>query len=147
MRYPRMGSLERGLIFAGLDPLGTFRHLEKFDSQARNPSLLNPQPACDQIGHVQFAVIHEGAAVIYSHQLADMSFGIGNANQGAEWESWAGSCGAIHVEFFAAGGFPALEPGAIPACQPGPNSNRLNRLAGMGYQGSLEALRNHEHQW
>jgi hypothetical protein len=142
-----MGSLEGGLIFAGLDPLGTFRHLKKFDSQARDPSFLNPQAAGNQIGHVQFAVIHEWAAVIYSHQLADVGFGVVNANQGAEWEGGAGSCGPVHVKFFAAGSLPAVEPGAVPACPTGPNSNWLNRLAGMGYQGSLEALRHHEHQW
>jgi hypothetical protein len=142
-----MGSLERGLVFGELDPLGTFRHLEKFDSQSRNPFLLNPQPARNQIGHVQFAVIHEGATVIYSHELADVSFGIRNANQGAEWEGGASSCGPIHVKFFAAGGLPAVESGAVPACSSGPNSNWLNRLAGMGYQGSFEALRYHEHQW
>src|ERR1700680_234440 len=93
MRYPGMGSRGRGLIFAGLDPSGTSRHLEKFDSQARDPSFLNPQPAGNQIGYVQFTVLHEGAAVIYSHQLADVSFGIVNANQGAEWERGAGSRG------------------------------------------------------
>jgi hypothetical protein len=147
MHYPGMGSLVRGLVFAGLDPLGTFRHLEKFESQARNPFFPNPQPAGNQIGHVQFAVIHEGATVIYSHELADMSFGIGNANQGAEREGGAGSCGPVHIKSLAAGGLPTVEPGPIPACQPGPNSNRLNGLAGMGYQGSFEALRHHEHQW
>src|ERR1700719_1630439 len=126
MRYPGMGSLERGLIFAGLDPLGTFRHLEKFDSQARDPSFLNPQPAGNQIGHVQFAVLHEGAAVIYSHQLADVSFGVVNANQGAESERRAGGRGPVHVKLFAAGSFPAVKLGPIPACPSGPNSNWLN---------------------
>src|ERR1700730_78192 len=129
MRYPGMGSPGRALVFASLDPLGTFRHLEKFDSQARDPSFLNPQPARNQIGHVQFAVIHEGAAGVYSHQLADVSFGIVNANQGAERERRASSRGPIHVECFAAGGLPAVKLGSIPACPTGPNSNWLNRLA------------------
>jgi len=146
MRYPRMGSLERGLVFAGLDPLGTFRHLEKFDSQARNPYLLNPQPAGNKIGHVQFAVIHERAAVIYSHQLADMSFGIRDTNQGAKRERRAGSCGPVHVERLTAGGLPPMKLGSIPACESGPNSNRLNGLAGMAYKGSFEALRYYKHQ-
>jgi hypothetical protein len=145
MRYPGMGSLERVLIFAGLDPSGTFRHLEEFDSQARNPSILNPQPTGNQIGHVQFAVLHEGAAVIYSHELADVRLGVVNANQGAERERRAGSRGPVHVKRFAVGSLPAVKLRPIPACPTGPNSNWLNRLAGMGYQGSLEALSHHEH--
>jgi hypothetical protein len=81
MRYQERGSLERELVFAGLDPLGTFRHLQKFDSQAGNPLFLNPQSARNQVRNIQFAVIHEGTPVIDSHELAYMIPGVEHANQ------------------------------------------------------------------
>src|SRR5260221_2913981 len=137
MHFQVTGSLERGLAFAALDPLGTFRHLEKLESQARNPLVLYAQSASNQIRNIQFTVIHEGAAVIDSHELADVSPRVRHANQGAEWEGWARSRGGIHVKLFTTGRRPAVELGPIPACQPRPSSNRLNRLAGVCHQRSF----------
>src|SRR5882762_222868 len=147
MRYQMRGSLMLGLPFADLDPLGTFRHLEKLDSKARNSSFLNPQPARNQVRNIQFAVIHEGTPVIDSYELAHLILGVVHANQGAKRESGAGSGRRIHVKPLTTSRLSALKPGPIPACPAGPNSNGLNRLAGMCHQGSFQALCHKKHEW
>lgn len=108
---------------------------------------MNPQPACNQVRNIQLAAIHEGTPVIDSHELACLILGVVDSNQGAKRESGAGSRSRIHVKPLTTGCLSALKPGPIPACPAGPNSNGLNRLAGMCHQGSFQALRHHKHQW
>jgi hypothetical protein len=42
MRYQGTGNLRRESVFGERDPLGTFRHLEQLDSEARHSLLLDP---------------------------------------------------------------------------------------------------------
>lgn len=113
--------------------------------QMRYSRVLNAQPASNQIGDVQVPVVHKGAAIIDANQLADVSLGVINPNQGAEREGRAGCCGGVHVELLAAGGLAPVEFGSIPTRRPGPGSDRLNWLGGMGDQRSFESLCYDEH--
>ena len=98
------------------------------------------QPAGNQVGDVQFSIVDKWASIVDPDQLGDVSFGIGNAKQGAEGQVRAGCSRSVHVVLFAARRLAALKFAAVPTGFGSPNSDGLKGLVDMSYKWGFETL-------